>query len=62
MVVLGSAKRLARGWNDVHHNEEDAEIIFFSEFLNSVVYILGMETMIAEREEKTAGGCAQDVI
>jgi len=50
------------GGNDIHHDEEDAKTIFFSELLYSVVYVFGMETMIAEREEKTRGRGAQDII
>jgi len=43
---------------DIHHDEEDAKTIFLPEFLYSVVYVFRMETMIAERNEKTAGRCA----
>jgi len=50
------------GWNNVHHNEENAEAIFLPELLYSIVYVLGMETMVAEREEKTASRCAEYII
>jgi len=50
------------GWNNVHHNEENAKTIFLPELLYSIVYVLRMETMIAEREEKTASCCTEYII
>ena len=48
--------------NDVHHDEEDAKIVFFSKFLDSVVYVFWMETMITEREEKAACRSTKHII
>jgi hypothetical protein len=53
---------LDMGWNNVHHNEENAEAIFLPELLYSVVYVFRMQTMITEREEKTASRCAEYII